>query len=78
MIRPNTWTATLSAAAIAVAYPTVGEEQELRVLSRYGYGRYGGRVISIEITGSIASVIVSGPQFRFATGLRSTLFTITP
>ena len=76
VIRPNTWTATLSAAAIAEAYPTVGEVQELRVLSRDGYGRYGGRVISIEITGSIASVTVSGPQFRFATGLRSALFTI--
>ena len=76
VIRPNTWTATLSAAAIADAYPTVGEVQELRVLSRDGYGRYGGRVTSIEITGSTTSVTVTGPQFRFATGLRSTLFTI--
>jgi stage II sporulation protein D len=76
VIQPNTWTATLSAAALAQAYPTVGEVRELRVLSRDGYGRYGGRVTSIEITGRVASVTVSGPQFRFATGLRSTLFTI--
>ena len=78
VIRPNTWTATLTAAAIAEAYPTIGEVLELRVLSRDGYGRYGGRVVSIEITGSTASVTATGPQFRFATGLRSTLFTIAP
>jgi SpoIID/LytB domain protein len=77
VIRANTWTATLTAAAIAEAYPTVGEVRELRVLSRDGYGRYGGRVTSIEITGSTSSLTVTGPQFRFATRLRSTLFTIT-
>jgi SpoIID/LytB domain protein len=72
----NTWRTTLSAAAIADAYPTVGEVQELQVVSRDGYGRYGGRVTWIKITGSTSSVTVTGPQFRFATGLRSTLFTI--
>jgi SpoIID/LytB domain protein len=77
VIQPNNWTETRSAAAIADAYPTVGTVRELRVLSRDGYGRYGGRVTSIEITGSTSSLTVTGPQFRFATRLRSTLFTIT-
>jgi SpoIID/LytB domain protein len=76
VIRPNTWTVALSAAAIAKAYPTVGEVQQLQVVSRDGYGRYGGRVTWIKITGSTGSVTVTGPQFRFAAGLRSTLFTI--
>jgi stage II sporulation protein D len=77
VIRPNTWTKTLTAAVLSDAYPTVGTVRELQVLSRDGYGRYGGRVLSIKISGSAGSVTVPGPQFRFAVGLRSTLFTIS-
>ena len=32
--------------------------------------------VTIHLDGSTASVSATGPQFRFATGLRSTLFTI--
>jgi peptidoglycan hydrolase-like amidase len=77
VIRPNTWSTTLSAAAIAEAYPSVGTVQQLQVVRRDGYGRFGGRVLAIDIVGSDASVTVSGPEFRFAVGLRSTLFTVS-
>ena len=77
VIRPNTWSTTLSAAAVAEAYPSVGTVQQLQVLSRDGYGRYGGRVLYIKIIGSAGSATVSGPDFRFAVGLRSTLFTVS-
>jgi SpoIID/LytB domain protein len=76
VVRPNSWTVTLTAAAVGRAYPTVGAVEQLQVLSRDGYGLFGGRVLSIRVTGSTGSVTVSGPDFRFALTLRSALFTV--
>jgi peptidoglycan hydrolase-like amidase len=75
VVCSNTWTPTLPA-TIARAYPAVGTVQALQVLARDGYWRYGGRVVSIKITGSAASATVTGLAFPLATGLRSTLFVI--
>ncbi|GAA2106247.1 hypothetical protein GCM10009841_25710 [Microlunatus panaciterrae] len=77
VIKPNTWTATLTTTAIAAAYPAVGTVRQLQVLSRDGYGRWGGRVESIKIIGSTTSQTVTGMAFRTKLALRSTLFTIT-
>jgi SpoIID/LytB domain protein len=77
VVRSNDWTVTRTADAVAQAFPSVGVVQQLQVLSRDGYGRFGGRVLSIKIVGSAASRTVTGPDFRFALGLRSTLFAVS-
>ena len=48
----------------------------LRVTSRDGAGAWGGRVRSIAIVGSRATVTVSGSTFQPRFGLRSRLFTV--
>ena len=68
---PHTWRATLSAAAVAAAYPSVGRPTALRVTSRDGAGAWGGRTTSVLVQGAAGSVEVSGEQFRSALGLRS-------
>lgn len=68
------WTVTLDAATIQKAYPAVGSLTSLSVLERDMYGDWAGRVESIRLTGSKGSVTVTGPQFRFALGLRSHYF----
>ena len=37
---------------------------------------FGGRVTSIRVVGSLGTRTVTGPEFRFAFGLRSALFTL--
>lgn len=65
------WTQSVSAAAVARAYPSVGRVQSLQVTSRNGNGEWGGRILSMRVVGDGGSVTVTGPQFRFALGLRS-------
>lgn len=75
------WTRTFGAAditAIEQRYPTLGALQGITVTSRDGNGSYGGRVLTLTLDGSVNDVIgVTGDDFRFLLGLRSTLFTIS-
>jgi SpoIID/LytB domain protein len=74
----HTWTTTLTAAAIAKAYPSVGTLTELVITGRDGHGAWGGRVTEMSIVGSSATVAVTGEQFQSAFGLRSPWFRPTP
>jgi SpoIID/LytB domain protein len=74
----NTWARTLTTKSIAARWPGVGTVQQLQVTKRDGDGRWGGRILLVKIIGDTKSVTVSGPTFRMALGLRSTLFTIAP
>jgi SpoIID/LytB domain protein len=77
--NPNhTWTTSLTAATIQAKYPQIGFVQALRVLERDGNGDWGGRIKSITIEGSRASVTLTGPTFRFAFGLKSEWFHVLP
>ena len=49
----------------------------IRVLARDGNGEWGGRVLSVGIVGSKDTISVSGDTFRWATGLKSTWWTVT-
>ncbi|GAB3875491.1 SpoIID/LytB domain-containing protein [Terrabacter terrigena] len=73
----HSWTASLALSRIESAYPSTGTLSSLSVLSRSGGGDWGGRVVSVRITGSAGSVTVSGDSFRTAMGLRSTWWTVT-
>lgn len=71
------WTVSLSKSAVQARYPSVGTPSRIQIRSRDGSGAWGGRVVSLTITGSRGSTTVSGSAFRAAFGLRSNLFTVT-
>ena len=78
----HTWTATLTPAALAAAYPVLGAVRSLSVLARDGNGDGGGRVTSVLLQGTSASgaatsLTVSGTDLSSRLGLRSTWWTPT-
>jgi len=68
------WSATVSAATIQKAYPTIGTLRQLSVTQRAGGGAWGGRVSSLTLVGSRKSVTISGNDARWAFGLKSSWF----
>jgi stage II sporulation protein D len=70
------WTATVSAAKVQAAWPSLGALRVVQVLGRDGNGDWGGRVDSLRLTGSKGAVTVDGTDFRTRLGLRSTWFAI--
>jgi SpoIID/LytB domain protein len=70
----NKWTYRVPAKAIEKAYPSIGDFQRLRVLERDGHGTWNGRVLSIRVKGSNGAVTVTGDDFRYDLGLRSSWF----
>lgn len=76
-LNPNhSWSVTLFGSAISAKYPAIGTFAGLTVTSRNGYGEWGGRVLSLTLTGSAGSVSVSGASFRSAMGLKDTWFNV--
>ena len=76
--NPNhDWTSTLTLSQLQGDFPTLGTLQGLTVTQRNGYGDWGGRVMSITVSGSNGSVTISGEQFAWDTGLNSDWFTFT-
>lgn len=72
----RTWTAKVSAAKVAAAWPAVGRLTGVRVLSRDGNGEWGGRVLTLRLIGTAGKATVSGADFRTRLGLRSQWFTV--
>lgn len=70
------WSRTISAAALARQWPSVGTVKSISVTSRDGSGRWGGRVEKLMITGSKGSVTVAGSTFQYRFGMRSSLYTV--
>ncbi|HEV2930622.1 MAG TPA: SpoIID/LytB domain-containing protein, partial [Propionibacteriaceae bacterium] len=75
-VRSQAWTKKVTTRSVAAAWPAVGTVRGLRITARDGAGAWGGRVRTIAILGSKATVRVSGGTFQRRFGLRSTLFTI--
>lgn len=69
------WSVSLSASRIAAAYPAIGKLESIRVTSRDGNGEWRGRVLALSLVGSKSTVRISGDDFRWKFGLRSTWFT---
>ncbi|MCW2831055.1 MAG: hypothetical protein JWP31_1747 [Aeromicrobium sp.] len=70
----HSWTTTVAATTIQRAYPSIGTLRRLEITKRTGYGDLGGRVSSIKLVGSSATVTITGTQARFAFGLKSHWF----
>jgi SpoIID/LytB domain protein len=68
----HSWSTRLSAAAIESAYPSLGRLRLIRVTSRDGNGEWQGRIVRMVLEGSRNHVRLSGDEFRFRFGLRST------
>jgi SpoIID/LytB domain protein len=79
----HAWTATLPTSALEKAYPRIGRLASVHVLARDGRGDWGGRVLSVRLTGDKGDVVASGQDvYRAAawptsrTGLRSPWWTL--
>ena len=73
------WTADVAVSRIESAFPSIGTYQGIEVLERNGVGDWGGRVLSLRLTGSATSLTMSGDQFRTKIGvltLRSNWFRV--
>ena len=75
VIKDQTWSKTISASRLGSAFG-VGTARKVQVTKRDGYGRWGGRVTTIKITGSKKSVTVRGTTFKGKFGMRSDYFTV--
>jgi SpoIID/LytB domain protein len=76
------WAATLTVAQLAQCFPAAGTVQRIGVLSRDGHGDWGGRLVSIRLTGLNATggtvtQDLSGSSLRSCAGMTSTYATIT-
>ena len=70
----HSWSVKVSAASIAKAWPAVGQLRSIKVTSRDGNGEWQGRVLSMSLVGSKSTVRISGDDFRWKFGLRSSWF----
>jgi SpoIID/LytB domain protein len=68
------WSVPLSASKIAGEYPSIGKLRTIVVHSRDGNGQWKGRVLSMSLVGGKGTVRISGDEFRWKFGLRSTWF----
>jgi SpoIID/LytB domain protein len=77
VLNPNfNWSVTLTGAAITAQYPQIGVFAGITVLTRNGFGDWGGRVLSMRLDGASGSVTVTGDAFRSRFGLKSNWFTV--
>ncbi|HEX2704143.1 MAG TPA: SpoIID/LytB domain-containing protein, partial [Candidatus Lustribacter sp.] len=74
--NPSSWSATLSLAQIEAAYPTIGTLKAISVPSRTRLGAWGGRMSSVQVVGTAATVTTTGSAFRAALGLKSEWWTM--
>lgn len=69
------WTFKLDDDRFERAWPRLGQLTRIRVTERDGNGDWGGRIGSVTLVGSRATVVVSGDTLRSVLGLRSTYLT---
>lgn len=75
--NPNhDWRTSVPASAFESRWPGIGDLTGVRVVRRDGHGEWNGRALQVRITGSRGSTTVSGPDLRFALGLRSHWFRV--
>jgi stage II sporulation protein D len=74
----HAWTTSVAASSLQAAYPQLGTLREIKITGRDGDGVWGGRVTTLDLVGSRATVPLSGTDLQFALGLRSPWFRPTP
>ncbi|HOC12837.1 MAG TPA: SpoIID/LytB domain-containing protein [Propionicimonas sp.] len=75
--RDQTWQVTVSTSKLAKLFPGIGALTSVQVLTRDGNGTYGGRVESVQLTGSAGALTVTGADFKRKLGLKERLFTVS-
>ncbi len=70
------WTQTFDRHEIEAAFPTIGSLANIDVTKRNGLGEWGGRVVTVVVRGTTATVTLTGQQFASALGLRSSWFDV--
>ena len=75
--NPNhDWTAQVPVSSIEAAWPQLGTLVTITVTARTGLGAFGGRVNTISVVGTNATVNTTGPGFTDTLGLKSDFFTL--
>lgn len=70
-IDPNTnWRVTISVASLEAKYPSIGQVRAIDIISRDGFGDFGGRISSLRLVGTLGTVD------RPSLGLKSSYWTI--
>lgn len=70
----RTWRWTLTQAELRAAAPGIGTATDVRVVARDGRGDWGGRAVTVLVTGTLKEVEVPADTFRSRIGLLSTYF----
>ena len=76
LVKSQSWSRAISTSTVRKAFGSVGSVRKIKITKRDGYGRWGGRVTSMQIIGSKKTVTISGNRFKRAFGLRSEYFTV--
>ena len=75
--NPNhSWQASFPVSSITALFPQIGTLRSVAVTGRNGLGDLGGRVTTVSVVGSAATVQLTGPQFAADFGLKSDWFAI--
>jgi SpoIID/LytB domain protein len=76
-----TWTASVSVARLGQCFPAAGTVQRITVLRRDGHGQWGGRMLSVRLTGRTSAGTVTqdvtGSSLRSCAGMRTAYATVT-
>ena len=73
----HSWQTTLADETIERAWPGIGDLRRIAVDRRDGNGTWGGRIVTMTLTGTSGRTQVSGDTFRSVLGLRSTWLTFS-
>lgn len=72
----HSWTERVSAATLESSHPEIGRLISLRVTKRDGHGVWNGRVEQIVLVGAQGKAYLTGDDFRWDYGLKSSWFGI--
>ncbi len=73
--NPNhSWSKSISASTLEKAYSSIGTLKSMTITKRSGIGDWGGRVLTLTLTGSKGSTSITGPKARSVLGLKSDYF----
>lgn len=74
----HSWKVSVRSSTLESSYPEIGRLIDIRVTKRDGHGAWNGRVQQVRLEGSAGTAYLTGEDFRWLFGLRSTWFSIAP
>lgn len=73
----HNWHKTINEEQFEDTYPSIGDLRKITITKRNGHGAWGGRVVSMTLTGSAGSRSISGNDARRVLNLRSNWFSFS-